>query len=176
MKKNGFTLVELIVVIAIIGVLVSLGYTNYQTSLARARDGKRKGDLEQIRSALEMYRTDKGYYPKCSNWSYLSVPGYDCGSGIGQPVPWGHNAGLGCSCLPQNLAGYSGGTQYMKSLPIDPSQYDCACSQNRAYFYEGISDGMSYTLYTKLENSSDSSINCSGCGPAGFANYKVTNP
>jgi len=80
MKKNGFTLVELIVVIAIIGVLVSLGYTNYQTSLARARDGKRKGDLEQIRSALEMYRTDNQAYPAGTLisgqtiGSYLTIP------------------------------------------------------------------------------------------------------
>jgi len=80
MKKKGFTLVELVVVVAIIGVLVSLGYTNYQTSMARARDGKRKGDLEQIRSALEMYRTDNQKYPAGnlvsgdSIGSYLIIP------------------------------------------------------------------------------------------------------
>jgi len=62
-SHRGFTLVELIVVITIIGILAGLGFTNYATSQARARDGKRKVDLEQVRSALEMYRTDSGSYP-----------------------------------------------------------------------------------------------------------------
>ena len=61
--RLGFTLVELIVVITIIGILAGFGFTNYNTSQKRARDGKRKADLEQVRSALEMCRTDTGSYP-----------------------------------------------------------------------------------------------------------------
>jgi len=84
MRKSGFTLVELIVVITIIGILAGFGFTNYATSQKRARDGKRKVDLEQIRSALEMCRTDCGSYPvgtlvsgnniSCSGTTYMTIP------------------------------------------------------------------------------------------------------
>ena len=67
MIKKGFTLVELLVVIAIIGILAGtvIAVINPAHFRAKARDGTRKSDLEQIRSALEMYRADNKYgiYP-----------------------------------------------------------------------------------------------------------------
>ena len=60
---RGFTLIELLVVISIIGILISLSLFGIQNSRKSARDAKRKSDLESIRSALEMYKADKGYYP-----------------------------------------------------------------------------------------------------------------
>lgn len=59
----GFTLVELLVVVAIIALLAVLGGANYMTSLKRGRDATRRSDLEQVRAALEMYRTDNAGYP-----------------------------------------------------------------------------------------------------------------
>ena len=63
--KKGFTLVELLVVIAIIGILAGtvIGVLNPSHFQAKSRDAKRKSDLEQIRSALEMYRSDEQNYP-----------------------------------------------------------------------------------------------------------------
>lgn len=65
--KNGagFTLIELLVVITIIGILMGLLLVSFQGTRKSARDGKRKADLEQIRSGLEMCRsdTDTGSYP-----------------------------------------------------------------------------------------------------------------
>lgn len=64
MKKNkGFTLVEILVVMSIIGILAGLTLTASMSSRKVARDGKRKADLEQIRSALEIYRSDCKTYP-----------------------------------------------------------------------------------------------------------------
>ena len=62
-KNKGFTLVELVVVIAIVGILAGLTLTASMSSRKVARDGKRKADLEQIRSALEIYRSDCKTYP-----------------------------------------------------------------------------------------------------------------
>ena len=74
MKREGFTLIELLVVVSIIGVLMGILLVAYQGTRKAARDGKRKADLEQIRSALEMCRSDRGSYPT----SLPSGGGIDC--------------------------------------------------------------------------------------------------
>ena len=64
MRKNkGFTLIELLVVISILGVLLALSVFGMQGARQSSRDGRRKADLEQIRSGLEMYRADCNAYP-----------------------------------------------------------------------------------------------------------------
>ena len=56
--KKGFTLVELLIVVAIIGILSTLLMANFIGVRQRARDAQRKADLRQIQSALELYRSD----------------------------------------------------------------------------------------------------------------------
>lgn len=64
LNKKGFTLIEMLVVMTIIGVLAGLILTGFDASRKTARDGRRMSDLEQIRSALEMYRADNAsVYP-----------------------------------------------------------------------------------------------------------------
>ncbi|MAG59941.1 hypothetical protein CMO96_04090 [Candidatus Woesebacteria bacterium] len=60
---TGFTLVELLVVLAIISIVISVSFVAFQGAQASGRDTKRKADLEDIRSALEIYRSDCGSYP-----------------------------------------------------------------------------------------------------------------
>ena len=62
-NKSGFSLVELLIVFSLMGVLLSISLAALGSTRKSARDSKRKADLEQIRSALEMYRTDVGIYP-----------------------------------------------------------------------------------------------------------------
>jgi len=71
---RGFTLIELLVVVAIIGILMSLSFVGFSQARKMGRDSKRKADLEQIRSAIELYRSDVGSYPPND-----SIPA-DCGS------------------------------------------------------------------------------------------------
>lgn len=80
MKKRGFTLIELLVTMAIISVLAAIGLTSYAFSQKRARDARRRADLESVRSALEIYRADNPAtgYPN-TNYSGLSaslIPNY----------------------------------------------------------------------------------------------------
>lgn len=65
-KKNGFTLVELLVTIAILGVLSSIAIVVFRGVTAGVRDSRRISDLQSIKQALELYRNDKHYYPRIS--------------------------------------------------------------------------------------------------------------
>jgi len=53
--KKGFTLIELLVVVSIISLLSSIVLASLNTARAKARDARRKSDLNEIRTALEFY-------------------------------------------------------------------------------------------------------------------------
>ncbi len=61
--NRGFTIIELLVVMAIIGILSTLGLNSFTASRMKARDVKRKTDLTQIRTALQMYYNDTNTFP-----------------------------------------------------------------------------------------------------------------
>ncbi|SEK41458.1 type II secretion system protein G (GspG) [Sphingomonas palmae] len=65
-KKNGFTLVELMVVIVIIGLLATIVALNVLPSGDTARIQKAKADIATIEQGLEMYRLQQGSYPTTS--------------------------------------------------------------------------------------------------------------
>ena len=89
-SQAGFTLVELLVVIGIIGILTTLGIVNHISVLERARDSQRKADLLQMQAALELYRTDVGTYPAANLLS-------SCSGGL-----------------------VSGSVTYLRKIPCDP--------------------------------------------------------
>ncbi len=60
---TGFTLVELLVVISIIGLLSSIVLTTVNSARAKARDARRIADFKQIQTALEFYYDKYGVYP-----------------------------------------------------------------------------------------------------------------
>ena len=61
--KKGFTLIELLVTTTVILLLTSIAIVSHASASKRSRDNKRISDLETIRSALEIYRSDIGSYP-----------------------------------------------------------------------------------------------------------------
>ncbi len=68
--KKGFTLLELLVSMTIMALVLGFALVSYQGARKTARDGRRKADLEEIRGALEMCRTDTGSYPLTAGFSF----------------------------------------------------------------------------------------------------------
>lgn len=93
-RNKGFTLMELLITIGIIVLLMGVGVVSYTQTNKKARDSKRKADIESIRSALELYRTDEGQYPA------LTVDGSNC-------------------ITSTNIT--SGAVTYLAKLPTDPT-------------------------------------------------------
>jgi len=63
-KEKSFTLIELLVVIAVIGLLASIVLVIFGGAKAKARDARRKMELNQIRKSLAVYYTGHGHYPR----------------------------------------------------------------------------------------------------------------
>ena len=66
MKKNqkGFTLIELMIVVAIIGILAAIALPKFADMLEKSREGATKGNMTAIKSATNMYVADQaGLYP-----------------------------------------------------------------------------------------------------------------
>jgi type II secretion system protein G len=68
--KSGFTIVELLIVIVVIGILAAISLVAYANVQTKARDSRRASDLSLISKAIEMYRLDNGGYPLCNGGTY----------------------------------------------------------------------------------------------------------
>src|SRR3972149_1229307 len=62
-KTRGFTMIELLVAITIIGIISTIGYVNFDNARDKGRDSKRKQDLAAIKTALTSYYQDHDAYP-----------------------------------------------------------------------------------------------------------------
>jgi general secretion pathway protein G len=60
---NGFTMVELMIVVSIVGILATLAVPSYQGTLVRAREAALRQDLFTMRDVLDQHRADQGKYP-----------------------------------------------------------------------------------------------------------------
>lgn len=91
--RKGFTLIELLVVLSILGILIGLTLFGIGGARESSRDAKRKADLQEIASGVEIYRADCNDYPSTLGTSL---------KGDGSPT----------SCAVSNT--------YISSVPKDP--------------------------------------------------------
>ncbi len=62
-KKTGFTLVEILIVVTLIGILVVMALPTHRSAVLRAKEATLKENLFQMRDAIEKYYYDKNKYP-----------------------------------------------------------------------------------------------------------------
>ncbi|MEI7777687.1 MAG: type II secretion system protein [bacterium] len=74
-RKNGFTLIEILVVVSIMGILLSIVMENIGSAQARSRDHKRISDIKSLQLALEQYYDGNNAFPTAGNLSVLA-PAY----------------------------------------------------------------------------------------------------
>jgi prepilin-type N-terminal cleavage/methylation domain-containing protein len=111
-KTKGFTLIELIVVIAIIGLLASIVFASLKTVRVKARDAQRISNLEQIKIALNLYASN-------NNGSFPTGGYFTSWSGC-QDHSW------------QDLATIL--HPYISTLPLDPSGHSAGCPSSDTYW------------------------------------------
>ncbi len=145
-RRTGFTLIELLVAMSIIAILVAVGLGSYTSIQIKARDAKRKNDLESISRALELYYNDYGKYPLVGDNKTIKGCGtIDAQGKATESCEWGEQFVIDET------------NTYMSQLPTDP--------KGHLYFYQ--SDGKGYQLYARLENTSDSAVAVTDTGDLG---------
>jgi prepilin-type N-terminal cleavage/methylation domain-containing protein len=123
--QTGFTLIEILIVVAIVGLLSSVLITSLNQTRTKSRDAQRKSNMSQMEKALELYYNTFSSYPSTGNVWWAATGG--CGGTHGYSGPTGY--------IP-DLAPNSIGV-----LPADPLPRTSACS---GYNYR--SDGTNYKL------------------------------
>lgn len=106
-NSKGFTLVEVMVVITIIGILVAIVTINFNDARMQARDKIRKSGLQSLQVALEAYKVQNGEYPP-----------QGCGVTNGTFTGPGPHPGWGTACS-EYVAGLV--PDFIAVLPTDPT-------------------------------------------------------
>lgn len=141
----GFTLVELLVVMAIIGLLASVVVVSTNVMRKKARDSRRIADLKQTQVAIELYYQYNGRYPPSCK-----------GDGGTNGVNWGAEKvdAYGAPCPDNYIVGLA--PTYLQALPRDPitGQSNCHLGWCGEYLYTTINNGQDYKLmaYRSMES------------------------
>jgi prepilin-type N-terminal cleavage/methylation domain-containing protein len=105
--KPGFTIIEVIIVVVVIGILVSLGVVAYSRVQADTRDKERAADISVIADALEQYYSENsGVYPGCTAMTQAgdtvtssTLVGMDPSALVAPKAPSGTSNSIGCTSL-----------------------------------------------------------------------------
>lgn len=154
-SKYGFTIVELLIVIVVIGILAAITVAVYSNVQQRSRDSRRLSDFELLQRAIEMYKTDNLRYPYC-------------GATEGSAVTSCEVSGLATALVPT----------YIQRIPSDPLNvtgfqyfYARGYKQNSPTGHTLTSSNQDYSMGAHLE------AQACGCSAAwgSQVNYMVGN-
>ncbi|MFA5764230.1 MAG: type II secretion system protein [Candidatus Paceibacterota bacterium] len=105
MKKQGFTTIEFLVVLAIIAILSAIVYSSFSKSKEQSRDQQRVSDISTIQLALETYYNQNHQYPtNISNFVPQYLPSFPAGPSGGPNGP-GDSSRYGYNYVPITIFG-----------------------------------------------------------------------
>ena len=140
-KQTGFTMIELLIVVSVIGILASMIILTTSGSRIKARDARRATDMKSLVTAQEFYMSDVGHYFTCS-------------------------ATLG-DCVPKNSRNYPSSLgPRMPKTPTDPRNVGTTCTGD-SYIYCGLDntgDWQQFCYFAKLEENNTSYLTASPKG------------
>ncbi len=137
--KRGFTLIEILIVVAIIAILASVVLIGLGPVQRQGRDARRISDLQQVQNGLELYYAKCGYYPGGAQ------PTSPC-SAFRQISTWD-----------DVKTALTGSTIGIQILPNDPTA-------GKNYIYATDANGTSYVLGASLEDVNNSALQSSPRG------------
>ena len=135
-QRKGFTLIEILIVVAIIAILASVVLVGLGPTQQSGRDARRISDLKEIQNGLELFYNKCGFYPGLVDSSGACTAGTP-------GTTWDDLA----TALTSSSTDIGVGT-----VPNDPSS-------NRSYGYDVPNDSTSYVLGAALENANNSVLN-----------------
>lgn len=151
MKQNkGFTLVEILVVVAIVGLLSSVFVIGLGGVRARGRDARRVADVKQVQNAIELYYAKCGYYPGGASAGTCNTT---------NPTSWAD--------LSTTLT--TGAQLGIARIPTDPIG-------NGPYYYAVNATRQSYIVAAVLENDKDPGLAASSVNSSTGYTWAGTDP
>ena len=155
---KGFTLIELVIVISIIALLSGISVFALNNARSSGRDAKRRGDLAQIASGLELYKSDCNVYPN-------ALPAVNSPL-LGNTAP--------CTLPSTNI--------YIQAIPGDPDTARFYVYQPRPSGCTSTDSCRQFLIWASLENPPTIPSYCTGTAPlcgstvATTCNFCITNP
>lgn len=148
-KQTGFTIVELLIVIVVIGILAAIVITTFTGVQKRARDSERKSDLQALSSQMEVYFADNSKYPTLANmndsaWRSANLKGLKAEALADPSAP-------GTQSLAATAPAADSATYTYSYIPLTDA--DAACDNTTG------NECVKYTLEANLENDASPAVN-----------------
>ena len=149
-RSQGFTIVELLIVIVVIGILALLVITTYSGIQAKARNAKRQTDIQSLQTQLEAFFSQNGYYPSLgdfnsTSWRATNMKSLDAGALV-DPSSTCNPSTTSCLVAAPAAKSYSYAVTDSNGASCETTDTNCALYTLTAT-YEGTVNGQS--TYTK---------------------------